>query len=92
MTKVYAIISQYASGPDIDIDPIAYFNRDMAIDYLAQLCQKYNEWDKKFTSPEYVHRTYLLDKKNGVIYYEYLNSLKKVSHIEETWIKELEVE
>ena len=35
--KVYAIISTYASNPDAELEPIAYFSREKAIAYLYSL-------------------------------------------------------
>lgn len=92
MTKVYAIISTYMSNPDAEIEPIAYASREKAIKYLYSLCTKYNAWCRKSSYPEQRTRIYKVDEKNGSIYYKYINSANRVSRVDETWIKELEVE
>ena len=90
--KVYAIISTYASAPEAELEPIAYSSREKAIAYLYSLCDKYNAWCRKSSYPEQRTRIYEVDETNGAIYYKYINSLNRVSRIDETWIKELEVE
>ena len=90
--KVYAIISTYASAPEAEIEPIAYSSREKAIAYLHSLCDKYNAWCRKSSYPEQRTRMYRVDETDGTIYYEYINYMNRVSRIDETWIKELEIE
>lgn len=90
--KVYAIISTYASAPEAEIEPIAYSSREKAIAYLYSLCDKYNSWCRKSSYQEHRTRIYEVDEINGAIYYKYIDSLNHVSRIDETWIKELEIE
>ena len=90
--KVYAIISTYASAPEAELEPIAYSSREKAITYLHSLCDKYNAWCRKSSYPEQRTRMYRVDETEGTIYYEYINYMNRVSRIDETWIKELEVE
>ena len=90
--KVYAIISTYSSAPEAELEPIAYSSREKAIAYLYSLCDKYNAWCRKSSYPEQRTRMYRVDETDGTIYYEYINYMNRVSRIDETWIKELEVE
>ena len=90
--KVYAIISTYASAPEVELEPIAYSSREKAIEYLHSLCDKYNAWCRKSSYPEQRTRMYKVDETEGAVYYKYINSANRVSRIVETWIKELEVE
>lgn len=90
--KVYAIISTYMSAPEVELEPIAYSSKEKAIAYLHSLCDKYNAWCRKSSYPEQRTRIYEVDEKEGSIYYKYINSRNDVSRVDETWIKELEVE
>ena len=90
--KVYAIISTYASNPDAELEPITYSIREKSIAYLYSLFDKYNAWCRKSSYPELRTRMYKVDETDGIIYYEYINYANRVSRINETWIKELEVE
>ena len=70
--------------------------KEEIMETLMGICEKENITCAKVEAigalTEFTVGVYKVDEKNGSVYYKYINSVNRVSRVDETWIKELEVE